>query len=149
MRHIGIDPGKTGAVAFIADNGEVGYYDLNGIHFDTVLALRNAIGDEPCHVTLEKVHCRPMEGVSSVWTFAEGYGVLLGAVICHALPFSLVTPAKWKRDLLGAQSKDKDASRELARRLYPASGAWLKFKKDHGRAEALLLAHYGRMGEKG
>lgn len=49
-------------------------------------------------------------------------------------------PTSWKRHFrLGS---DEDASRALARRLWPACGV-LERKKDHGRAEALLMARYG------
>jgi crossover junction endodeoxyribonuclease RuvC len=60
----------------------------------------------------------------------------------------LVTPGVWKRHA-GLIGKEKDASRELAARLYPQ--ATLNLKKHHGRADALLLARYGwdrhRQGE--
>ncbi len=146
MRHIGIDPGQTGAICWIDPNGEIGYEDLAGSHFDAINALKRAMGDEEkFNVTLEGVGPRGTDGRASMWKFAEHYGVLLGAIICHALPFTPVAPSAWKKRF-GLDGKDKGASRDLARQLYPAAGAWLTRVKDHGRAEALLLAHYGRNG---
>ncbi len=45
---------------------------------------------------------------------------------------------KWKR-LQGLVKKDKEAARLKAQRLFP--WASLKRKKDHNRAEALLIAY--------
>ena len=52
-----------------------------------------------------------------------------------------VSPADWKRTF-GLRRSDKDASRAAAARLFP--GADVARKKDHNRAEALLLAEYLR-----
>ena len=47
--------------------------------------------------------------------------------------------------MMDGEPKEKDASRVVARRLYPAqTEEWLSRKKDHNRADALLLATYGR-----
>ena len=58
------------------------------------------------------------------------------------VPMILVTPQKWKRHfrLIGS---DKEASRTMALRLFPACAEHFQRKKDHGRAEAALLARYG------
>ena len=49
-----------------------------------------------------------------------------------------VRPAIWKRTL--GLGKDKEASRLKAIQLFPTAD--LRRKKDHGRAEALLLAYW-------
>lgn len=53
-----------------------------------------------------------------------------------------VTAQLWKRDL-GLWQLTKDDSRELARICFPSRTSDLRRKKDHGRAEALLLAAWG------
>jgi hypothetical protein len=58
-----------------------------------------------------------------------------------------VQPQKWKA-FVGLTGKDKDASLAMAARLYPSAEPLLKRKKDHGRAEALLVAHWARMNLK-
>ncbi|XP_019155302.1 PREDICTED: uncharacterized protein LOC109152187 isoform X3 [Ipomoea nil] len=42
------------------------------------------------------------------------------------------------------QDGKQDDSREVASRLFPSMSSQLKRKKDHGRAEALLIAAYGK-----
>jgi crossover junction endodeoxyribonuclease RuvC len=56
------------------------------------------------------------------------------------VPQVYVTPGKWKR--FYGLSAEKEKSRELAIQTWPASDAFRR-KKDHGRAEAALLALYG------
>lgn len=55
----------------------------------------------------------------------------------------LVKPAVWKK-ALGLNKKDKDASIKKAIELFPEMESKLARKKDHDRAEALLLAYYGK-----
>lgn len=52
-----------------------------------------------------------------------------------------VRPAIWK-EALKLSSKDKETSRKLALKLFPKAD--IKLKKYHDRAEAMLLAFYGR-----
>ena len=65
-------------------------------------------------------------------------------------PCALVEPRAWQR-FVGLAGKGKE-SRErgalpaavlTARELYPAAAHDLQRVKDHNRAEALLIAHYG------
>jgi crossover junction endodeoxyribonuclease RuvC len=52
-----------------------------------------------------------------------------------------VVPTVWKK-AMGLAGKDKEAARLKACGLFPHAG--LSLKKDHNRAEALLLADYLR-----
>jgi crossover junction endodeoxyribonuclease RuvC len=63
-----------------------------------------------------------------------------GVVAASGVPLHLVSPSKWKR-LFGLDA-DKERSRALALRLWPARSDLFGPKKDHGRAEAALLARY-------
>lgn len=51
----------------------------------------------------------------------------------------------WKSDLeLAGGRCTKDDSRRIASTLFPSLSPLLERKKDHGRAEALLIAAYGK-----
>ncbi len=95
----------------------------------------------PERAVIEKVGAMPKQGVASTFTFGTSYGVCIGAIAGFGIPLAYVTPAKWKAHfrLLG---RDKDASRELAIRIFPEAAPHLTLKKHHGRADALLLAKY-------
>jgi hypothetical protein len=57
------------------------------------------------------------------------------------LSATFVRPRRWRRfHLIGAAP---DAARQRAMQLYPALAPLLARKRDHHRADALLLGHYG------
>jgi hypothetical protein len=79
-------------------------------------------------------------GAQSSFNFGRGVGVIDG--ICGALQLRVTypTPQKWKKRA-GLIGKDKDQARTRALELYPHLD--LHRKKDVGRADAILIAHYG------
>lgn len=160
---IGIDPGNTGAVAFIGHGLE--YHDvfdmplmangkkqqINPHELKRLLELRmlNALiedsgdiipGGERFHCYIEKVSAMPGQGVASMFNFGMGYGIIQGVVSALGIPYELVTPQSWKKRA-GLIGKEKDNARTMAQQLYP--DAPLGRKKDIGRADALLIARYG------
>ena len=65
-----------------------------------------------------------------------GCGLIRGVLAGAGVPIISVTPAKWKKHF--SLNSDAEKSRALAIRRFPT--APLARKKDHGRAEALLMA---------
>ncbi len=90
---------------------------------------------------LEWVASRPGQGVSSTFAFGRAFGAIEAIISLGDIPCEPVPPATWKKSfgLLGA---DEAASIAKAKALFPAAS--LERKKDHGKAEALLLAEYAR-----
>lgn len=163
MIFIGIDPGLSGAVAFVSDlEGFV-----NRVHdTPTLLVEGDKVRRKPdttamaallrpySHgtktlVVLESVHSMPKQGVASSFTFGEGLGVWKGIIAAFGFPLELPSPQRWKKALLADQGKEKDASRFKAMQIFPELAEQLSRKKDDGRAEALLMAEYGRRLRKG
>jgi len=56
-----------------------------------------------------------------------------------------VVPVRWKKSMMPDATKEKDASILRVKQLYPQEAHQFKRKKDHGRADALLIAAYGKM----
>lgn len=80
----------------------------------------------------------PKQGVSSSFKFGRSLGLVEGVCDGLGIPVQWVTPNRWKKAMrLGA---DKEASRQLAIRRWPEQAALFARKKDHGRAEAALIA---------
>lgn len=151
MITVGIDPGLTGAVAFLR-NGE--YYSL----FDIPTTLKGSgsvkqevepgglkrmflerlEGREDVAIALERVSAMPGQGSSSVFSFGDTYGCCRSVASLTGYPLHLVTPTTWKKHF--GLGRDKEESRALASRLFP--GAKLHLKKHADRAEALLMAHW-------
>jgi hypothetical protein len=74
--------------------------------------------------------------------YGIGYssGLLSGLLAAQGLPWQRVSASGWKRDM-ALHKRGKEGSLSLAARLFPAAAAAsLTRKKDHGRAEALLIA---------
>jgi hypothetical protein len=82
----------------------------------------------------------PGQETRSTFTVGLGFGIWLGVLAALALPYTRVRPAIWKRAL--GLGKDKEQARLRAMQLFPQAD--LRRKRDHGRAEALLLAWWGR-----
>lgn len=164
---IGIDPGLTGAVAVVHPERTPVFFDTPVLKVGdkheynvaemTALLRQVAPVVDGVHVAIEKVHAMPVrhsvnrcplcgrgDSMGSVSAFRMGFGLALwiGIVVALRLPYTLVSPQRWKGALMDGQPKDKDASRQVAMRLFPSAVPQLWRKKDHGRADALLIAEW-------
>lgn len=151
---IGIDPGKGGALALVKAaqvlhvedtpliKGTKGkaQYDERGM-WSTLKALTER--HQVDRIVLEKVSAMPGQGVTSMFTFGQGFGLWLGMLAALPVPYELVTPRRWKKTMLADIPGTDQKARSIlaAKRLFP--GLELPRKKDHGKAEAVLLAAYG------
>ncbi|MQL99471.1 hypothetical protein Taro_032186 [Colocasia esculenta] len=87
----------------------------------------------------------PQDGKQGWWSGGYTYGLWIGILVATGFSVVPVISRSWKDHfgLNGSQAL-KDASRETAISLFPSLSSQLKRKKDHGRAEALLIAAYGK-----
>ena len=137
----GIDPGAKGAIAFLYFNfAEVHDMPMLGKEVNGTEVANLFVEFKPDHIFLEQVNSFGM-GRTSAYNFGQGVGVLKGVFQALKIPYTLVTPQKWKKSY--GLSKEKDHSRLLATRLYPQLANQFKRKMDDGRSEALLIARYG------
>lgn len=149
----GIDPGKTGALVIAYEDGTIFHFDvpMNKVKgkpkpawSQWELEWGSALEFHGPELTvIEDISARPGQGVTSMFTFGRtlGYAHALAGRARGRIEF--VTPSVWKGKL-GLLNSDKAASREKCRTLFPQFGHALARVKDDGRAEAALLAHYGR-----
>jgi len=105
-----------------------------------MVALLTPYAGAGLQVLIEASQAMPGQGVRSMWTTGYGYGLWLGILAALQLPYTPVRPVVWKKAV--GLGKDKEQARLRAQQLFPAAD--LRRKRDHGRAEALLLAWYGR-----
>lgn len=153
MKYIGIDPGKTGAVAII-DGTKLSFHDCplinvgkskTGLDFHAMATiLDNAVCGDSAVAIIERVAARPGQGVTSMFNFGMNFGAWQGILASIPIPYELVTPQAWKKKMMPGQPKEKDASRGVAKQLFPQCADSLKLKKHNGRADALLMAEYLR-----
>ena len=141
MTTIGIDPGKSGGIAWIQD-GKACVEKMPDTLQD-VWELIEGIRyfDHPqnpnCKAYLEQIHSSPQMGVVSSFTFGNGFGHLEMALTAAGIPFERVRPQVWQK-AMGCMTKgDKNVSKRRAQELFP------QIKVNHYIADALLIAAYG------
>ena len=148
MKILGVDPGLQGALA--TWDGKI------LIVVDVPIMKAKARGNEinlPALVDevyklapfdaayVERNSVRPKEGISSAQKNGLVAGMLLGCVAMACRYVNRPTAAQWKK-VLGLTS-DKEYSRTKAIETFPNYHELFARKKDHGRAEAALLAFFG------
>jgi len=151
MRIVGIDPGKTGAIAAVnericavVDTPVFGTRSRPGdLNPDGMISVLRSM--EPHHVYIETQQAMPKQGVSSTFCTGYGYGLWIGIITALGLPWTAVRANTWKKAMLaGLDKSDKNVSRVAAVRMFPQLSGQLARVSDHGRAEALLIAAYGQ-----
>lgn len=159
---VGIDSGVTGGVAFIGDRtasvfdmpvkavrvGEKLRNKLDAYQL-AMLLRKHCPADEDAVVYLEQLHARAEQGTTgrrngmqSQGAMMELFGGICATLAILRMQVVPVYPIAWKRYY--ALDSDKNAARAMATRLYHGLEPDLRRVKDDGRAEALLIAHYGR-----
>lgn len=147
MKVIGIDPGLTGALALLDDDGlRVVDMPVVGKRADAheITDILTAWGHVDL-VVLEEVSTRPGLSAAAVLTTGINWGIVAGVIAALERPCRLIRPQTWTKAL--EVGSDKDAHRAAAKRLYPNHADLFARKKDDGRADAALIAWWGR--EKG
>jgi crossover junction endodeoxyribonuclease RuvC len=168
MHYVGIDPGLSGAIAVIELGGAVTIFDvpthqvkvgkkmkniIDAYHLATI--LQGISANQDIAVAIEKVTPMPSVpgvldeerrtmGATSAFNFGMGYGIYVGVLSALRIHFQEVHPATWKRAMMDGAGKEKKAARIRAARLFPVAASKLTREKDDGRAEALLIAEWGR-----
>ncbi len=153
----GIDPGFTGAISCIETDGTATVIDMPVIRtikkgkagktstkqeLDGVGVKQELLNTNPSHVFIEKAQTMPGQGIASTGRYMDGYGQIKGICIGLGLPYTLVHPRTWKKLIMHDMGKEKGESIVRAKQLFPSVD--LPLKKDHGKADALLIAEYGR-----
>lgn len=153
---VGIDPGNAGAIAFLKGK-EAWVYDMptfttegkgktkkGNVKKHTVLdeqELFNLLSSDLIdHMFIEKSQSMPGQGAPATFNYAAGYGIIRGICVGLQIPYTLVHPATWRKALMKDMDKGKDSSLVRAKQLFPK----VEIGKKDGRAEALLIAFYGK-----
>jgi crossover junction endodeoxyribonuclease RuvC len=154
MSHlVGVDPGLSGALAFLDPNNpstiETADIPVHVLarggktkrEIDIVELIRLLATRHLTHAFVEQVSSMPGQGLSSTFSFGKTYGAILGVVASRSIPLTLVPSLRWKRAL--HVPKAKDGARARASQLLPEAAHQWRLRKDHGKAEAALIALYG------
>ncbi len=163
MIYIGIDPGKDGAIAAI-ESGAIPQVEIT----PTVLTgkgsrrsydegamrrlLREIVHNDPeeAFAIIEKQQAMPGQGVVSMFSIGEGFGLWKGYCSGMGIRYQVVHPRTWKKEMLRdvpGSGADKGRSIIAAGRMFPDTDLRRseRARVSHdGKAEALLIAMYGK-----
>lgn len=149
MVWIGIDPGKSGGIAYI---NHLGQATVTVYSDDSLITLCRAMNASPIPQSiccLEQVHAFPGQSAQSQFNFGESFGYIRGVLETLKVPYQMISPQKWKKEF--GLNSDKQLSIEVCKRLFPdvCLLATPRCTKAHdGMAEALLMAEYARRNFK-
>ena len=139
---IGIDPGKSGGIAWIGDDGTVveampeTLQDLWELIVS--ISLNAETGGTGIMAYIEAIHSSPQMGVVSAFTFGRGLGNLEMALTAAGIPFERVRPQVWQKAMNCLTKGQKNVTKARAQELFPS------IKITHAIADAILIAEYGR-----
>jgi len=163
MLFVGIDAGKQGAIAVLSSIGgliNVQDMPLSPTHNVCTVGIYRSLLDvgksDQMFICLEECRYTPKMqrdpddrsniSVMSAFAFGRNYQSCLSTMEILGCPHLLVRPEVWKAEFF-LFGKGKSGSIEACLRLHPGIEDLLRGKKGKwldGRAEAILIAEYGR-----
>ncbi|RID70426.1 hypothetical protein BRARA_C02448 [Brassica rapa] len=159
---VGVDPDLSGALALLKINHVLGSSEAQV--FDTphlpvlvgkrvrkrldaksiVELIRSLDIPSGSRAYIEQSIPFPKDGKQGWYSGGFGFGFWIGTLVTSGFSVVPVPSTVWKRHFqLAGGNCTKDDSRRVASELFPLLSSQLQRKKDHGRAEALLIAAYG------
>lgn len=147
---LGIDPGLSGGLAFLASNGRlITTHNMPNVagKIDAQNLAEAIRANRPDMAFVEAVSSRPRQ--AGQFQFGINTGVIHGVLGALNVPMQLVAPASWKASF-GIKRREtetyadkKNEARALAAKLFPAHAKAFSRVKDDGVAEAALIALHG------
>lgn len=158
MLIVGIDPGLSGAIATLDDGVFEAVTDTPTVEITVsgkqrrqydIHAMRRAIEEtgwrdhRKVMFVLEAQQPMGRDGAKAAFSTGYGFAAWRTLLACLEVPHLEVRSQQWKQTF-GLLKKEKHESLVLARQLFPRAADRLKFKCNHGRADAMLIAEFGR-----
>jgi len=148
--YLGIDPGKSGALALLDESGSVVDASPMPETQRDVVDYLSEFAPQIRVAHVEAVHAMPNQGVTGMFNFGMSYGGLTMALTCLRIRFELIQPRAWQNTLgipvvirkgknrSAAGREKKRLTRERAQQLFP------NHKWTHETADAVLVAEHAR-----
>jgi crossover junction endodeoxyribonuclease RuvC len=164
MLIIGIDPGLRGAS--VAIGFKSGRY-IDGFDCPIVsvgkrdefmprtmaqhLKRQAGLLNSEAHVFLELAGVRPKQSAQSGLKTGRGMGIWEGILAALGIPHTIVAPGKWMAKMVsGSRSEKKQRAMLAAEKMFPEMNLFGPLGgARHGRADAALIAAWGRRHLRG
>lgn len=156
---IGIDPGQNGGLVAIFSSGKIEATPMPQTERDIWEWFRDLGNFHIAHAIIEKVHAMPGQGVTSMFTFGQGYGSVRMALIAAGIPFEETPPKAWQK-ALGIPPKKKEEEKgawknrllSFAQQIHPSLPEWTATRAESKKkaiADALLIAEFCKRKHQG
>jgi crossover junction endodeoxyribonuclease RuvC len=138
---LGIDPGKTGAIALLNPVGEcIALHDMPSNIIETVKLIQSL--PKVKRGAIEQPFPGGKMGKPSCMSFGMGIGEMRGILAALGIPFLMVKPQDWQRVFsVTGKSRGNDSIGQCVK-LYPDVPLIEKGKRKDGRSDALLIARW-------
>jgi Holliday junction resolvasome RuvABC endonuclease subunit len=155
MRLVGIDPGFKGGLAIFDDEKvifccpmpivtvKVGKKDRNKIDGITITKLLKEYNVS--QIIIEQVHAFPGQGGVGNFSFGQNFGTLLGIFEALGIPYTEISPMKWKKFIFG---KDREEGKNQGIEFCNTNYGYINLlptkrsKKLHdGMSDAICIGH--------
>lgn len=144
---IGIDPGKSGGLAYFTKGSDapdlfIPYTELvdpktRDAKLDVLRCIASLHNSE---AYIENVSASPQMGVSSSFNFGHNAGFWEGMLYALGIKVTKVTPVTWQSALGCRTQGGKNVTKNKAKLLFPE---WDKAHRvTHTNADAILIAYY-------
>lgn len=158
IRILGIDLGASGALVLLSGR-RLRIWDMPVVKVprgkrNVNLVEAHLVSDiiRSCrhvdHAFIEKTTSKPGQGAMAMKTFGRAIGVIEGVLAMAGIPVTEVHPRVWQKAMGLQAGAGKDAARSKAMALWPRYSKKFKRVMDNGRADAALIAKYGRRSLK-
>ena len=103
--YIGIDPGSKGFITVIKPNGNIEHLSIADKTPKEILDFLNTLTVEARNYNwgvfacMEEVHAIFGSSAKATFSFGEIFGLLKGIIIASELPYNLVQPKTWQKDI--------------------------------------------------
>ncbi len=173
--YIGIDPGASGFVSVIYPNGVKDFFSLKDNDKRELVDFFRTVQDQSggdCVCCMEEVHAIFGSSAKATFSFGKTNGLLEGVLVTLGIPYHLVEPKTWQREIWISFDKEyttkpkkakgeatvggtktirridtKKTSFNAGRRLFPdvdfRRGVRCK-SDDDNKCDSLLICEYGR-----
>lgn len=165
--YIGIDPGSLGFLVAMLPNGDISFYSISDHDYHEIAGWIQSVhimNGKHTICCMEAIHAVFGSSAKATFSFGETFGVLQGLLIALGIPYHLVPPKEWQKEIWISQDKvyktkvnkngqstksvdNKPTSINAARRLFPDVDfrRTEKCKKiDDNKCDAILICEYGR-----
>ena len=157
---IGIDPGLQGGIAaiqgtallFVEKMPVINIASKRCIDGKKIAEYLKPLDKKNTKIYIERVHSFPNQGVTSMFTFGEGFGKILGVLEALEFEYEEILPKTWQKTIYANyEEPDKNTGAEIAKKLFPEAnfqpGKMMKYH--NGMTDALMIALYGGYKEWG